>query len=145
MTSTPSSHVRPANATDVAASVRITLKALTGGYAIARLQNDAPLPPWADGDGFVSISRTEDELSIVCLSERIPDGTQIDEGWICFKFQGPFAFGQTGIVLSVVQPLSTNGMGIFVVSTFDGDHLLVKQADAEKARSTLLRAGHSLI
>ncbi|HEV7327498.1 MAG TPA: ACT domain-containing protein [Bosea sp. (in: a-proteobacteria)] len=145
MTSTPSLNVRPADTTDVAASVKITLKALTGGYAIARLQNDAPLPPWADGDGFVSISRTEDELSIVCLSERIPDGIQIDEGWICFKFQGPFALGQTGIVLSVVQPLSTNGMGIFVVSTFDGDHLLVKQADAEKARSTLLRAGHSLI
>lgn len=65
-------------------------------------------------------------------------------GWSCFKLQGPFAFDETGIVLSVIKPLSTNGVGIFVVSTFDGDHLLVKSSDLEKARNLLVNAGHVL-
>lgn len=125
-------------------NVKIAIKELAGNYAIARLQNDAAAPSWADGAGFVSISRTDDELSIVCLQERVPDGVQVDGDWVAFKFVGPFAFGQTGIVLSVIQPLSTNGIGIFVVSTFDGDHLLLKTADKERARELLVRAGHSL-
>lgn len=123
----------------------ISLKELAGHYAIARLHQDCAIPAWADGAGFVSISRTEDELSIACLRERIPDGVQTDEGWIAFKFIGPFAFGQTGIVLSVIAPLSTEGIGIFVVSTFDGDHLLVKRADRDRARALLRRAGHALL
>ncbi|GAU85798.1 ACT domain-containing protein [Bosea sp. BIWAKO-01] len=123
----------------------ISLKELGGSYAIARLHHASAFPAWADGLGFVSISRTDDELSIVCLRERIPDGVQTDEDWIAFKFIGPFAFGQTGIVLSVIEPLSANGVGIFVVSTFDGDHLMVKQADRDRARALLGGAGHSLI
>jgi len=47
-------------------------------------------------------------------------------------------------VLSVIEPLSTHGIGIFVVSTFDGDHMLVKSGDLEKARGLLADAGHSL-
>ncbi len=91
-----------------------------------------------------AISRTDDELSIVCLQDRIPQDVQSDGGWSCFKFQGPFAFDETGVVLSVIEPLSTNGIGIFVVSTFDGDHMLVKSSDLEKARGLLENAGHAL-
>jgi hypothetical protein len=122
--------------------VTLTLKELAGDYAIARLQNDAAIPDWADGAGFVSITRTDDELSIVCLRERVPFGVQLDDGWTAFKFVGPFAFDQTGIVLSVVQPLSTNGIGVFVVSTFDGDHLLLKKGHVDRARVILRHAGH---
>ncbi|BCH24994.1 ACT domain-containing protein [Mesorhizobium sp. L-8-10] len=100
---------------------------------------------WADGDGFVSISRTDDELSVVCQRERVPDGVKFDDGWSCFKLQGPFGFGETGIILSVIEPLSSNGVGVFVVSTFDGDHLLVKTTDAEKTRTLLRQAGHLLV
>ncbi len=125
-------------------SVTLTLKQLAGDYCIARLKNDAPIPGWADGSGFVSISRTEDELSIVCLRDRVPHGTQLDAGWTAFKFVGPFAFDQTGIVLSVVQPLSANSIGVFVVSTFDGDHLLLKNGDLDRAGIILRGAGHRL-
>ncbi len=124
---------------------RITLRELVGSYAIARLEAAAPIPAWADGDGFVSISRTADELSIVCREERVPSDVKQDDGWTCHQFQGPFAFGETGIVLSVIQPLSENGIGIFVVSTFDGDHLLIKTADKPKARELLRAAGHTLL
>ncbi len=123
----------------------IKLKQLPGLYAIARLEVGDGIPDWADGPGFVSISRTEDELSVTCLRDRIPGNVRHDGDWVAFKFEGPFAFGETGIVLSVIRPLSENGLGIFVVSTFDGDHLLVKAADRAAAIRLLGEAGHRLV
>ncbi|MET2827094.1 ACT domain-containing protein [Mesorhizobium shangrilense] len=126
----------------MAATIR--LKQLPGLYAISRLEAADSIPGWADGPGFVSITRTEDELSIVCPQDRVPDTVKQDGDWVAFKFDGPFAFGETGIVLSVIRPLSENGLGIFVVSTFDGDHLLVKAADQIAAIRFLGEAGHIL-
>ena len=121
------------------------LKKHDGHYAVARLDAGAAIPDWADGAGFVSISRTDEELSIVCLQNRIPETVKQDGGWTCFKLQGPFAFDETGVVLSVIRPLSENKIGVFVVSTFDGDHLLVKASDEARSISYLTAAGHTLI
>lgn len=122
----------------------IKLTELAGSYGIARLDPDAAFPVWADGDGFVSINRSEDELSVVCLAARIPANVKRDLGWACFKFQGPFAFDETGVLLSVIRPLSDNSIGIFAVSTFDTDYLLVKEVDAPGVRELLSAAGHEL-
>lgn len=116
---------------------QLKLKNLTGLYGIARLDASSPIPPWADGAGFVSISRSEDELSIVCQQTRIPDSVSSSLGWACFKLVGPFAFDETGIVASVVTPLSTGLIGVFVVSTYDGDHILIKSQDLERSRNSL--------
>lgn len=118
---------------------------LAGDYAISRLTADSPIPNWADGGGFVSISRTSDELSVVCLSNRVPADIRSDEPWGCFKLQGPFPFDATGIALSVIEPLSKAGIGIFLVSTFDTDYLLVKRDNAERASDLLSAAGHRLL
>lgn len=124
---------------------QITLELADGEYAVSRLGATAAIPAWADGRGFVTISRSAFELSILCLAERVPGGVNTETGWKCLRFVGPFAFGATGIVLSVVRPLSEGGLGIFVVSTFDGDHLMVKQADWPRARALLENAGHVLV
>lgn len=123
---------------------RITLERASGEYAVSRLDATAAIPPWADGPGFVTISRSAFELSIVCLAERVPAGTACEGNWGCLRFVGPFAFGATGIVLSVVRPLSEGGLGVFVVSTFDGDHILLKEADLPNAVRLLEEAGHIL-
>jgi hypothetical protein len=115
---------------------------LEGTYAVARLEPTTPVPPWADGAGFVSITRTDDELSIVCRADRVPQCVQVAVSWACFKLQGPFAFDETGVVLSVIEPLSKNGVGIFVVSTYDGDHILVQSADVERSVALWQAAGH---
>lgn len=122
----------------------IKLRRLSETYAISRLARAEPIPDWADGPGFVSISRTQDELSIVCAADRVPAEVQQDGGWQCLKLQGPFAFNETGIALAVIRPLSEAGIGIFLVSTFDTDYLLVKAADAEAAEQLLKAAGHSI-
>lgn len=123
---------------------QIKLEQAEGEYAICRLAPTAAIPAWADGTGFVTISRSAHELSIVCLAERVPENTHKEGGWTCLRFVGPFAFGATGIVLSVVRPLSEGGLGVFVVSTFDGDHLLLKAGDIPKAVALLGQAGHAL-
>ncbi len=123
----------------------IALKRLDGVYGIARLAPDTPIPAWADGPGYVSITRSDDELSIVCLAARIPEDVRRDTGWRCLKFQGPFAFDQAGILLAVIEPLSRNGIGVFVVSTFDTDHLLLQEADIARAEHLLAAAGHTLV
>ena len=123
----------------------ITLEQAAGEYAVSRLDAAAPIPAWADGEGFVSISRSKHELSIVCAAARVPPETVSEREWRCWRFVGPFAFGATGIVLSVVRPLSLGGLGVFVVSTYDGDHLLLKTQDLPAAMHLLKQAGHVLI
>ena len=130
---------------DTVMVARVKLRQLPGSYAISRLGAGDGIPGWADGPGFVSMTRTDDELSITCLQDRVPGTVKHDGDWVAFKLLGPFAFDETGIVLSVIRPLSENELGIFLVSTFDGDHLLVKAADQEAARQHLVGAGHTLL
>lgn len=123
----------------------VTLQQWDGLYAVAQLPPDAPFPDWINGSGMVTVTRADDELSVVCRQDRVPeDGVRADRGWRCLKLLGPFAFNETGIVLSVIRPLSENGIGIFVVSTFNGDFLLVKAADLPAAGVLLAQAGHSV-
>jgi uncharacterized protein len=129
-------------------AAKIILKQLVGDYAVCRLVAKSPIPAWADGEGFVSISRTGDELSIVCRSERVPDRMpeiQTARGWRCFQFVGPFSFDETGIALAVIRPLSESNIGIFLISTFDTDYLLIQGKDIETAKKALLRAGHTFV
>lgn len=124
---------------------KIRLRELTGSYAICRFDAASLIPAWADGEGFVSISRSDDELSVVCRADRVPGDVKQDIGWTCYKFIGPFAFDETGIVSSVIGPLSDAGIGIFVISTFDGDHILIKESDVGRAAPVLTGAGHMLL
>ncbi len=124
-------------------SVKVCLKEYDGDYTIAQLPAAAPIPRWADGPGFVSISRTEDELSVACRSDRVPPEVKSDTGWRSFKFVGPFPFEAVGIITAVIGPLSATGMGVFVVATFDGDVLMLKNKDLPRAKSILSSAGHS--
>jgi hypothetical protein len=122
----------------------VTLSLLPGEYAICRLAPDAADPPWARGSGVSAIVRTADELSVLCSSEKIPAGVKCESGWRLFKFQGPFAFTQTGILASVLNPLAEARIGILAVSTFDTDYVLVKDNDLSRARELLVAAGHAV-
>ena len=121
-------------------TVRLSL--LNDVYGIARLAPDAPHPAWASGAGFTSLSRTTTELSVVCRDQLIPSNVRADRQWRCIQLVGPFAFDQTGIVLSVIRPLSEAGIGIFVISTYDGDVVLVKAPDLSRSKTLLIGAGH---
>jgi uncharacterized protein len=110
----------------------ITLRVVPGIYGIARMAQDAPIPSWASGPGFSAMIRADDELTLVCLQNRIPD-------------VGPFSFSASGIVLSIIAPLSAQDIGIFVVCTFDGEHVLVADQHWEASLKCLEDAGHLVI
>lgn len=124
---------------------RQTLKfrRLSGRYAIVRLAPDAPVPDWAAEGEFTSITRSADELSIVCPSDNLPAGVN-SHAWICLKLEGPFPFSQTGVLLSFIEPLSANGVPIFAISTYDTDYVLIQEEFVEAATSALQHAGHEL-
>jgi uncharacterized protein len=118
---------------------------LRGIYSIVRLARDAPIPDWAMRVQFVSITRTGEELSIVCRLENIPEHIDTGPRWTCLKLEGPFPFSQIGVLLSFIEPLSKNGVPIFAISTHDTDYVLVQEEYVGFAVGTLRRAGHELV
>jgi hypothetical protein len=123
----------------------VTLTLFPGDYAISRLAPDAADPIWARDSPVSVIARTADELSVLCSSESVPAGTQCEPGWKLFKFQGPFAFTQTGILAAVLAPLAQAQVGILAVSTFDTDYVLVKDTNLGRAQEALVAAGHVVL
>jgi len=113
-------------------------------YAIVRLQADSAVPDWAAKGDFTSITRTGDELSIVCPVENLPGEVSSAPHWICLKLEGPFPFSQTGVLRSFIEPLSSNGIPIFAISTYDTDYILIPEEWAGAALTELRRAGHEL-
>ena len=78
------------------------------------------------------------------MTDRIPEMDRIDAGWTVFKLHGPFAFDEVGIVAGLSRPIADAGIGIFVVSTFDTDYLLIKTKDAAAAASLWRAQGHEI-
>ena len=118
------------------------LRKLHGSFGICQLPPDATVPDWADGPGFTAQIRTDDELTILCRAERIPEGQTSELGWACFRSVGPFAFDEAGIVASLVSPISAAGIGVFVVCTFDGEHILVPEVAFDQVAEILTQNGH---
>jgi hypothetical protein len=125
-------------------SQQLKFRWLPGPYAIVRLAPEAPVLAWATQGDFTSITRTAEELSIVCPSENLPRDLDSPHRWICLKLEGPFPFSQTGVLLSFIEPLSKNEIPIFAISTYDTDYVLIQEEWAGAAISALQAAGHEL-
>ena len=122
----------------------LDLVEVEGRFAVIRLGPDAPIPDWAGGGPFSSITRTEDELSVVCLDHRVPDDARAERGWRMVKVSGPLDFALTGVMASLAEPLATAGVSMFAISTYDTDYLLVRAAQWEAALTALQEAGHRI-
>jgi len=120
------------------------LELLSGVYAVCRLDKNAPVPGWATLSPFLSITRTADEVSVVCLDNHVPAGVAREGGWRVLMVQGPLAFALTGVLASLAVPLAREGISIFAVSTYDTDYLLVKAQQVEKAVRVLSAGGYEV-
>ena len=121
-----------------------TLSLLGDRLAVCRLDAQAEIPAWATLQPFFAITRTVDELSIVCAAEDVPGGVKHDAGWRAFKVEGPFDFALTGVLVSVARPLADAGVGILAIATYDTDYVLVKEAQVELATQALRAQGHRI-
>ena len=126
--------------------MNLSFSVLSKSFVVARLEPSAAVPSavMASRD-FMSITRTDDELSIVCSEHAATDLTQADGPWRAIKIHGPFAFDQTGVLASFLNPLANVSIGIFAASTFDTDYILVKSENLERAIQALQLAGHRFV
>jgi uncharacterized protein len=112
--------------------------------SVCRLHPDAPWPEPRPDAHLHSVTRTPDELSVVCVEGDEPRDARVEPGWRALRIVGPLAFELVGIVASVSQPLAGAPVGVFVLSTFDTDLVLVKDADLLVAVAALEAAGHTV-
>lgn len=125
--------------------IRLTLSILQTVFAVCRLDPGADIPAWAQGGELTAVTRTRDELSIVCAELHVPDGIAAERGWRCIKVAGPLDFALTGILAALAVPLARAGMSIFAISTYDTDYLLVRSDHVAHAISVLRAEGHHII
>jgi len=116
--------------------INLTLKLLKEKFCISRLTREKPLPKWALEADWYSITKTDDELSIVCSEQYVPNDIAKESGWKCFKIEGPLDFALIGILSKISTLLADNNISIFAISTYDTDYILVKQDKMESAIET---------
>ncbi|MEQ8198568.1 MAG: ACT domain-containing protein [Clostridiaceae bacterium] len=126
------------------ASKILTMKLLEEKYGICRLDKTELIPEWSKNSNCFSITRTEDELSIVCSQDSIPDDIKCEKDWRILKVQGPLDFSLIGILASISTVLAQKGISIFAVSTYDTDYILVKNKDIDNATESLVNEGYEV-
>ena len=126
-------------------AAKFSLSVLGDRYAICKLSPDDEAPVWAERGEFWSVTKTSEEMSIVCVEAGIPETVKSDKGWRCLKVHGPLDFSLTGILVSLARPLADAGISIFAISTYDTDYLLVKEAELDRALAVLAQDGHEII
>jgi nitrilase len=122
----------------------LTLLEVSGAFAVCRLPTDTAIPAWATAGDVFSVTRTGEELSVVCRQEIVPSGTHAEVGWRCLRVAGTMPFTLVGVLASLTRPVAAAGVGLFAVSTFDTDYLFIKEAEFKTAVAALRRAGHSV-
>jgi hypothetical protein len=122
----------------------LTLSVEPGRFAVCRLAADAGIPAWVESGSFWSLTRTADELSIVCDERWVPPGVQSEPGWGLLKLHGPFAFSEIGILARLTDVLARERIGVLAISTFDTDYVLVPATALDAAVRSLDLAGYSV-
>ena len=98
-----------------------------------------------DADLFF-IGKTDEELSLVCRTEDTPESTvERDDGWCGFRIQGTLDFSLIGILSKLSGILAEQKIGIFAVSTYNTDYILVKEENYERALTVLAAEGYTIV
>ncbi len=122
----------------------LSLAILPSLFAVCKLRNDENVPDWALEGSFCSVTRTPDELSIVCPQKHAPEGVEAVRGWRSLKVEGKLDFNQVGILSSLTSVLADAEISIFAISTYDTDYLFVRESDLDRGVAALREAGHQV-
>ena len=115
----------------------MNLKLLRETYAVCRLNINEEIPTWALKGDFFSVTKTEDELSIVCLQDKIDNDVKCEKDWRVLKVEGPLDFSLIGILANISKVLADVKVSIFAISTYDTDYILLKDKDLDVAIEAL--------
>lgn len=120
----------------------MVLKFIDKEFAVCQVKNFSNINL---EDEFLFIGKTDNELSLVCEEKSIPENAvKADRGWMGFRIEGTLDFSLIGILSKISTILAENKIGIFAVSTYDTDYILVKKDNIEKAKIVLGDNGYSI-
>lgn len=95
---------------------------------------------------YCFIGKTDEENSLVCLTENVPENVVVrDDGWKVFRVQGTLDFSLIGILSKITAVLADNKIGIFAISTYNTDYILVKAENYNNSLTVLAEAGFSIV
>lgn len=123
---------------------QLSLSLLPGRLAVCRLGSNEAIPDWVFAAPFWSITRTDEELSVILPEELVPSSWQAERDWRYLKVLGPLDFSLAGVLASLSTPLAEAGVPILAVSTYDTDYLLVRNGDVDRAKEVLIEHGHRI-
>lgn len=123
---------------------QLSLSLLPGRLAVCRLGPNEAIPQWVFSTSFWSVTRTDEELSLILPEELVPSSWKAEKGWRCLKVLGPLDFSITGIIASLSTLLAEAGVSILAISTYDTDYLLVRSGDVDRAKEILIEHGHRI-
>lgn len=122
----------------------IQLLSVPGLFAVCKLATRSPIPTWATTGDLFTVTRTADELSVVCRQEVVPEGVTCERDWCCLRVAGTMPFTLVGVLASLTMPIARAGVGVFAFSTYATDYLLVKTGELHKAVAALRADGHEV-
>jgi uncharacterized protein len=122
----------------------LKFRVLPGRYAVARLEPAERVPEWATGE-FLNLTRTTEELAIICPADQVPPGVRAERNWRVLKLVGPFPFTAIGVLASIASPLARAGISLLSIATYDTDYFLVQGDTFEDALQVLADAGHAKV
>lgn len=119
------------------------LKKLPYDFTVCKVESTADIDP---NHAFYFVGKTDEEISLVCITDDVPIRTvERDDGWKCFRIQGVLDFSLIGILSEISGILAENEIGIFAVSTYRTDYILVKKENFEKALDALSSHGYRIV
>ena len=103
-------------------------------YSLVDLENE-----------YCFIGKTDEENSLVCISENIPDNViEWEDGWRAFRIQGILDFSLIGILSKITTVLAEHNIGVFAISTYNTDYIFVKEENFCKALRFMEEAGYRI-
>jgi len=119
------------------------IKKIKGDFSVCKVQDYTLIDL---NQEFCFTGKTDEENSLVCLTKNVPANTlSRDDGWNAFRIQGILDFSLIGILSKISAILADNKIGIFAISTFNTDYILVKSQDYEKSLSALAESGYKIL
>ncbi|MBQ8597223.1 MAG: ACT domain-containing protein [Lachnospiraceae bacterium] len=119
------------------------LKIIDCAFSVCKVENLSEIDMSKE---FCFIGKTDEEISVVCATEALPKNvTEREDGWRAFRIQGMLDFSLIGILSKISAILAENQIGIFVVSTYNTDYILVKEKNFNKALLLLEEAGYTVV
>ncbi len=117
---------------------KFILSLLPVKLGICHFDKNHQIPSWAiEKNEFFSLTKTPDELSVLCPQEKIPGGVLVEKNWRVFQVKGPLGFSLTSVVASLSKPLAEAKISILYISTYETDYIFVQEKDLEKAIKVL--------